>query len=233
METIENTKSDHRDKIATTMITWSLIAIVSLGGITLILRIYYPDNNAIDNVLNTLIPLFATWIGTILAYYFGKENFIAASKQYEKIINSLTPDLLDDVFVEQIMIEKATMIYKNIEDVKDKNIQEIVDFLNEVNKSRLPILDKNLPKYIIHKSTFLSALNKHTDPNIPLTFTQFISQNSAVAISFLTVKPKEKLETVIESMKGKAQIQDIFIVENDDTKGWLPDSLIKRYLMMG
>jgi len=50
-------------------------------------------------MFNVIIPLLATWIGTVLAFYFGRENFEAASKQYKSIINQLTPDILDDVEV--------------------------------------------------------------------------------------------------------------------------------------
>ena len=43
-------------------------------------------------VAQTLLPLWGTWIGTILAFYFSRENFDAATKSYQNIIESMKPE---------------------------------------------------------------------------------------------------------------------------------------------
>src|SRR5690606_27647803 len=169
-------------------------------------------------------------MGTILAFYFGRENFEAASKQYKSIINHLTPDLLDDILVEQIMIEKATMVYMELRDIQSMNITKIIDFMSSVNKSRLPILDKEKPKFVIHKSVFLEALNKHGNQEPPLDFDTFIGNNMGIATSFIEVSRNQTLEALLEKMKARPLIQDVFITDNAKLAGWLPDSLIIRYL---
>jgi hypothetical protein len=40
----------------------------------------------------TLLPLWGTWIGTVLAFYFGKANFEAATQSYKDAIKTLTPE---------------------------------------------------------------------------------------------------------------------------------------------
>ena len=34
-------------------------------------------------LLRILLPVFATWVGTVLAYYYGRENFESASREVQ------------------------------------------------------------------------------------------------------------------------------------------------------
>ena len=40
-------------------------------------------------VYSSLLPLVGTWVGIVLAFYFGKENYEAARKRYENRIYEL------------------------------------------------------------------------------------------------------------------------------------------------
>lgn len=217
--------------------------VVILGGIFSILFIswFYFKNTeesreSADRIFTMLIPLFATWIGTVLAFYFGRENFESATNRYEKIIDKLSPDLLDDINVGQIMISKKTMVYKDISEIigEDKvlTISDLIEFLNSVKKSRLPILENNKIKYIIHKSTFLSALNNLGDASITeLNFNTFLESNEDVAISFLEFREPVILEDIRSELAKDTSIKDVFINNSQgEVIGWLPDTLMMRYL---
>jgi hypothetical protein len=59
---------------------WGLaigVTIISIAAVTLLARIIISrgTDTAAENVLNSVLPLLGTWVGTILAYYFSKENF--------------------------------------------------------------------------------------------------------------------------------------------------------------
>jgi len=145
--------SANRNLLAIIVITFTISAIV-------ITSIFYYQTaktpQTAEKIFLALIPLFATWVGTVLAFYFGKENFEIATNRYKQILDRLSPDILDDINVNQIMISKKTMVYKSIEDVKDDTVSNIVDFLNTVNKSRLPILNKGrLSTLFTNQSFFL------------------------------------------------------------------------------
>lgn len=136
---------------------WLAIIIIAISVIVLGIVGYKivagnnPDNSKF--VYSSLLPLVGTWVGVVLAFYFGKENYEAASKGYEKIIDKLSPDVLDNVAVNQVMISKKTMVSKKWSEIKDKTVKEIIDFLIEINKTRLPVLaDDTSVKYIIHSS---------------------------------------------------------------------------------
>ena len=83
----------------------NLIALIITGlvvGVTVFIAIYIlynPMKNEDGSVSinlsfigQTLLPLWGTWIGTVLAFYFGKANFDAVTKSYQDAIRNLTPE---------------------------------------------------------------------------------------------------------------------------------------------
>ena len=41
----------------------------------------------VQYIFGALLPLWGTWIGTILAYYYSKENFESANKNVQQIVD--------------------------------------------------------------------------------------------------------------------------------------------------
>lgn len=215
----------------------SIILILSIGGIVALAIFFYTSSIASErdetgrNIFNTLLPVITTWVGTVLAFYFGRENFEAASNRYEQIITRLTPDLLDDVLVEQIMIDKETMVSYELNDAnKAKKVADIVISMEDIRKSRLPIIENDIVKYIIHKSTFNDALIKIGKE---ITLKDLIDNASYLPLitSFMTIKRTVMLESLQNELKNKTTVKDIFILDdNNKVAGWLTDTQIKKYL---
>lgn len=205
-----------------------------------------------DKIFSTLIPLFATWIGTVLAFYFGRKNFQAATNA---LLTTLTPDLLDDVEIGQIMITKKTLVGKPLQEIKQMTVPEIIVFLQQVDKSRLPIFENNRIKYIIHEKTFLEANNRHQNqpqidasktPSAPaqnestqplkqqpsaLTFDEFVKKHGNVITSFLEIEVNKKLEDARDLLQKNPSVKDLFVKNrNNETIGWLTDTLIFRFI---
>lgn len=221
----------NRNRLAT-IIIWS-----TLGTIALLSYFFYrisPTADTMEDIFTTLIPLFATWVGTVLAFYFGKENFDIAAKRYDKIIDQLTPEVLDDVKVSQIMIAKKTMVYKDIAEVEGETIQNLIKFLNDIKKSRLPILNEGKIAYVIHKSTFLNAMSiLKPEDAVKLDFKTFIAnaENKAMASSFETFQEDVILEKIRAAIAKNEAIKDVFITDGSkNVVGWLTDTLILRFI---
>lgn len=184
-------------------------------------------------VLNAVLPLIATWIGAIIAFYFGRENFEAAQNQIKNFLNS---DTLDDIPVKNIMIHTSTMVVQKVE--KQKPLQEYRAFLETVNKSRLPLINDSAQiEYIIHKSEIDNAII--IDNNI--TLDTFLKSNKASGNygynqlkGFVTISPDTKLEVAIEKMKNLQSCNDIFVTNTGNDKGtllgWITDTLAYNFL---
>jgi|694.fasta_scaffold56142_2 predicted transcriptional regulator len=215
-------KIERRDGIA----NWILI--IASIVMALITGFYIYCGNDPERLFNLLLPLISTWIGTLLAFYFGRENFEAASKSYDHLINKLTPEILDDILVKQIMIDKFTMVSLNVtnEMITTFDLKKLHDFLVGINKSRLPILEDDKIKYIIHKSTFSDELLKTTPAT---TLNTFITNNPKIK-EVETINENKKVEEARKLMNDK-NCKDLFIVnDKNEVVGWITDTQILRYI---
>ena len=143
----------------------NLIAVLITGlvvGITVFIAIYIlfnPNNKGEINLSfigQTLLPLWGTWIGTVLAFYFGKANFEAATKSYQEVIKNLTPEeKIAKLLVKDVMIPINRIVYLDYDTEKTKLIKDILDYPQFKIFSRFAVFDQNkVIKFMIHRSTF-------------------------------------------------------------------------------
>ncbi len=222
--------SNRRDRIALYLIGFSFCAIIIIS----VVLIYFHEgrrDEASWNIFNALLPLISTWVGTVLVFYFGRENFEAASKRYEQIISKLTPEVLAGITVQQVMIDTHTMVSMDISDprLSDFSREKLLIFLDEVKKSRLPILDAGKPKYIIHKSLLNEETRLTVTPLSQDTFKEFAARNPVIA-QFGTIKQNDSVESARKLIRDN-QYKDVFVVDDAGVVvGWLTDSHIIRYM---
>src|SRR5205807_604178 len=78
------------------------------GLIILSLLIIVQAANAADSekIFNAILPVFGTWVGTLLAFYFSKANFDAATKSVTDIAQKMTgADKLQSTLAKNVMIK--------------------------------------------------------------------------------------------------------------------------------
>ena len=95
-----------------------------------------PNEARAQNVLNAVLPLFGAWVGTVLAYYFSRENFEAAANSTQQLVRQLTPEeRLRSTRVVDVMI-------KNIYSKNDLSakVNDVLNDLEQKGVKRLPIL---------------------------------------------------------------------------------------------
>jgi hypothetical protein len=155
-----------QEKIAKRVSTIVLIGTCVLGVLGMamaIINIANGDSDEAKEILQILfsaiLPLFGTWIGTILASYYSKENLEAANKTVAHLVNSITSDKkLETTKAKDVMIPLAKLFYieyKTGTDDKTLNLKtDFLNFLKEKGIQRVILLDENkIAKYVIHKST--------------------------------------------------------------------------------
>src|SRR5258705_11868852 len=79
----------------------ALVIIILSSGILIVL-ISMASNNlgakdgesfkGVKELLNILLPLVGTWMGTILAFYFSRDNFEAANNSVQQMVKQITTD---------------------------------------------------------------------------------------------------------------------------------------------
>lgn len=246
-------KGQTRSELTFIVVRWGFFIICAFGLITIGLQWLVEELDG-KEIFHTIVPLFASWIGAVIAFYFGKENLESASKAL-----GLTSDKLDDIPVENVMITLETMVAEKVEGGKEKDVKlnELINFYRKADKDRIPILSPdNVPRYIIHRSSVMDFIKKKeeeadytsntsdagngtTTPTI-LTLRNLLDENTEkygydTQEGFVTVSADTTVEQARNKMlESKKNCQDVFVTKNGkpDGKvlGWMTDSLIQRFL---
>ncbi|SFV60341.1 hypothetical protein MNB_SV-9-768 [hydrothermal vent metagenome] len=219
-----------RNRVAYFTLIISSLAIFLLASITIIKG----DVNVSMTIFNTTLPVFASWIGTVLAFYFGRENFESANKQVQHIVTNLT-QIKSQKSIDTIMLTPYAMTIFKIE--KDKSIENITlselqnTFLNH-RVSRLPIINfKNQIEYLIHQSKMNSyLLNKNVEAK-DISLAIFLQDNREDegddGKRFILVSKNTPLEETYKRLQKCKKCKDIFVTENgkeeEEILGWVPD----------
>lgn len=202
------------------IITWVVISA------TIIICFYCLFKDDMTFVGQTLMPLWGTWIGTVLAFYFGKNNFEAATKSYRDVIKSLTPDeKIAQIPVKDAMIQFYQIECLEYEKEKDNYINDILKYDRFKKYNRYAVFEKkNIFKSVIHRSTFTQFIaqkvdeSKSNDEIKKLTLQNILDEKNndiknmlAKGYGFVSIKA-----TLLDAKKlidNISECQDVFVTE--------------------
>ena len=155
---------------------------------------------------------------------------------------ALTRDTLVDINVENIMIAIKTIVYRKIDPVEDGKISlySIINLYKDIDKDRIPIFTTLLkPRLIIEKSTMIDYINSKKSANADLSLKDMIADNpgkfSFEAVEgFVVVSNTNTVEQALNKMNNVKGCKDVFITDNGketgEVVGWLPNTVINRFL---
>jgi hypothetical protein len=162
-----------RAKLGARLVFWTTIALSVLAAIIMIGAAIAQHEGEKDSVLrtaqlllSTLLPLFGTWVGTVLAFYYTKENFEAASKNTLDLVR-LTQQRLSSTPVTEKMMLRANIVAEIIPSGKglsDLTISAIDMRFRQLGAngkpiSRLLILDgTDIFLAVLHRSVYAEML---------------------------------------------------------------------------
>lgn len=132
-------------------------------------------------VFGAILPLLGTWVGTVLAHYFQKENLAAANQSITDLAKTVgNASKLASLPVKDVMIGPGTIITlpADLQGKQDSEIplKTISDHLKSANRDRLPLFAGNkgsgVARYVVHLSNidkYLAdkALNASASPAAP------------------------------------------------------------------
>src|SRR5262249_32674788 len=105
-------------------------------------------------VFAAVLPLLASWVGTILAFYFSKENFLAAAQTVNKMALDVSGlERLKTISAREKMRPLAAITYEQVQRLSDekKRITELL--MKFASFERMLILDQNnVFRYLIYRS---------------------------------------------------------------------------------
>ncbi len=221
--------------------------VIGVLGLTAILAIAFGTGakaTEIKDILSILLPVIGAWAGTVIAYYFSRDNFESAARHTRELVTQINPEKkLESILVGDTMIpiEKAVAytINKDVADIKIK--KELVDSLIVAKeKNRIPVLNSNKHiVYILHRSVLDQYLVKAVSAgnNLPDISLKDLVEDPDIKliVEAFAVLPRDATMAEAKALLDKMpNCSDIFITENGekDTEviGWLTNVLLLSYL---
>lgn len=240
METKTKESKDQREKLSIIILIGSLAVIVAVGAVAIVID---AKNNALM-IFNMLLPMVATWVGTILAFYFGRENFESASKQMQNMATKFSKNPKSEALITAVMKPFDEMVFYTLDSgTKEENvkIKELQDKLNSYDKAnRIPIADENkIVKYMIHESSidkYLAIGNKNTD-SLKQLLDWWQEKHSVDFISgkaFIIATEKNTLTEIYEKMDELPYCKDVFVTRGgtplEPSIGWVSNLVLLKFL---
>jgi hypothetical protein len=186
--------------------------------------------------------MIGTWVGTVLAFYFGREQLLAATQSVTAIANQLTPDeKLKSFKVTDKMIPRVQMHVAQEEPAALK----LIDAINKLQASgrgkRLPVLGKSdQPVYVVHRSTIdgfiaeRASAGTSLDELKGLTLADLIKDETFGALVRDTAAIVSEGATLADAKLAIERIpncQDAFVTRSGSNKeavtGWITNVVIE------
>ena len=224
---------------------WVAISVLGFSGLVLLalgIAVIVTNPDQAINIFNVILPVVASWVGTVLAYYFGRENFEAANKQVREIVQRLSPEQLAQSPISSIMRSFNDTIHVPIPDGKeDKDIKlsSLMEKFNGKTITRIPVVTEDKkPKYMIHESSvnrYLAGGGKKGD-TLAAFLTVLKKDNIEFEIykGFIVVSEETTIADAKQKMEAILTCQDIFISKkgtaDEPLTGWVSNLRLGKYL---
>jgi hypothetical protein len=188
--------------IGITILSWAIITTTDDGV-----------NTRAQLVFNAVLPLFGTWVGTVLAYYFSRENFEAATSSTERLVQLTLEERLRSVLVANVMI-------KNIFSVQDLS-QKVVDILRQLQGQdikRLLILQQSgALEALLHREGVISYLLDTPDADRPdKTLNDLLKEKPDLKQTPAFVNERATLADAKNAMEKIANCKIVLVTKNGD-----------------
>ena len=208
-----------RDRIAETVVLWSGIGIAVTTLAVLGTTAFFNADNlpAISTTaFNTLIPLFGTWVGTVLAFYFASKNFEAASKSTRELVDQLGDDRLKQIFVKDAWVPATAIDAVTAEAGEETKIM-VSDIRKKLSNkvTRIPVWNSGKAvRYVIHESMIYKFL-----ADVHETHAEKVRAAIAAGEKDLPAPPDKSLQDFLECSIDGVPMKDIV-----SKIGWVAES---------
>lgn len=195
------------------------------------------QDDRIQLVFTTITTLVGTWVGTLLAFYFSRENFEAASRSMQKTIDRLSPEeRLHSVPADEAMIPRTKMTTFDLatdQELKSVPLATLVaKFAEDEDVSRLPILKPDGSVVaIVHESLLNKFLQANKDLQDPTIGSIQSDRDLGPKLTLFGVIAKGRtLRDAKTAMGSQPGCKDVFVTATgaagENVIGWITDSRI-------
>jgi hypothetical protein len=183
-------------------------------------------------LLGVLLPVIAGWVGTVLAFYFGKDNFETATKSFQALTSQqkLASTPVEKLGLLLQGLGSALTLATSDPSEAEKVALDPIDTAFTINKGtpeektfeRLPVLlSDGVPYLVLHRSRLNAFLRiaPSNDPKNSTLADLFKSTNWQPAQSFVTVNMQATAAAAKAEIESKPRCSDVFVTTDGTAKG--------------
>jgi hypothetical protein len=224
----ENESNHESWKSPRLILAFSVLGISIIGIFLLawkILDLADPAQDKLETaktVFTAILPVLATWVGTVLAYYFSRENFESANRNVREMVNKVTSmEKLQSVSVSKALIPIKDMVCFRLSVQKpDEGAvflhEDLIGLLKNKNRNRLPILDQNdNPKYVIHRSLIDRYFSERSLPAVTPAAAPVLPAGATTPVDLARLTLKDMIEHSSEEVKKFLRVSFATVKETD------------------
>lgn len=252
---------DVRAKLGINLIFWATIAIVVIGVVVVVSAgvLSYRDDGKKDALLqtsqlvfSTLVPLLATWVGTVLAFYFTKENLRESANSTISLMNAIQQKLSSSR-VSDAMIALDSIVFQRVPagGIAVVKISDVEAKFGQKTKAGNPIsrllmfAEDDTAVAILHDSTWWKMLNEglaQVPPvdrvagtlqnliGLPSGQPDYASYQDFMTGTLAFVGREQTLADAKSKMESVARCKDVIVTatgkRNEKVMGWVTDTEI-------
>jgi heme/copper-type cytochrome/quinol oxidase subunit 2 len=216
-----------RGRLAQVVTMWAMAVIVALGIIMLVITGYHAlqanSKEARDQFIETgkyifaaIVPVVAAWVGTVMAFYFGKENFKAATESVSQIARQFTSqDKLGQTQVEKIgkaIGDVAPLQLEATETVDTISLDKLAAKMTAKAPpfERLPVLKSDgTPLMVVHRSVLNDFLLRQKEADPTKKTADFKLSDLVAAYSWLTTDSFATVSPVASAADAKTKMAQL------------------------
>ncbi len=228
-------RSRSKDQLAGQILLFSFLVMLILG-----IYAVASDKSHAMPIFNATLPVVTSWVGTVLAHYFGRRNFEAANRGIQEMAERLSVEQRGAVSAGRIMRRMAEVVHITLDPASVASLT-LATLCARFSASitRLPLLDRDgVVLYLVHESSINKFLS--SGGNIDMSFADFIAQQKAGGIEyglgsgFVVAGPSTPISSIKMNLEGSRGVQDAIITPNgapnERALGWISNIRLAKYL---
>jgi hypothetical protein len=199
------------------------------------------------DILSILLPVLSVWAGTVLAFYFSRENYESAARHSSALVRQLTSEeKLEAILIQEVMIPigKATKLILDKPEDGIKLKADMIDaLLDKEKRERLPMLDpQGCIRYIAHRSLIDRFIVRSTAAGkalADLTLADMLADSychEVMTDGFQTLRADETLAQAKAWMDKVEFCADVFATEDGTPQtrviGWVTNAIVREQAMV-
>lgn len=221
-----------RDRIAIRVLGGGALAVALVG----VVAICAEKSPAAQQVFTAVITLIGSWGGAVIAFYFSRENFEAASRHTERALDRLSGDAGHSLKLSEVMLPIAkveSLAFKT--DPAEISVEQIRSKFEGMSFERLLLLDGGgVVRHVLHLSSLNNYLVRH-----PQAVANGASLKDLVADAeigplllqgFRTLRGDNTLADAKLLIEKNASCQDLVITDSGEPGGraigWISNNVI-------